>query len=132
MTVRTFLEERGAAAVLSDPLMAAATAEVATSGRTRPQIDVALKRKEAARKALAKKYSSVSCDAEDVLNAIYSFSDNNTYLMFNRDPVERMISHLKSGFAERNAGDRSLAICSGVLLCRHDTLAAFCAAVRPH
>ena len=34
--------------------------------------------------------------AEDVLlTALYSISDNNSFLLFNRDPINRMIQYLK-------------------------------------
>jgi Protein of unknown function (DUF2009) len=112
--VYSFLKERGAAAVLSDPRMAVATAEVVAAGRTRSEVQAELARKEAARKALARAYQSNDCSADDVLNAIYSFSDNNTYLLFNRDPVERMLQYLRELFQPRHVEEGfSLAISTG-------------------
>lgn len=52
---------------------------------------------------------------EDILRCIYSISDNNSYLLFNRDPVDRMIGYLRHFFrpdaAEPSA---SLAISGGL------------------
>jgi len=50
---------------------------------------------ERAREQLARRYKS-SRMAEDVLlTALYSISDNNSFLLFNRDPITRMIQYLK-------------------------------------
>jgi hypothetical protein len=50
---------------------------------------------------------------DDVEQAIYSLSDHNTYLRFNREPVDRMIAYLEQYF--RTASDAtSLAIYDGV------------------
>lgn len=52
---------------------------------------------------------------EDILRCLYSLSDNNSYLLFNRDPVDRMIEYLhayfRPGYAESGA---SLAISGGL------------------
>ena len=32
---------------------------------------------------------------EVLLTALYSISDNNSFLLFNRDPIDRMIQYLK-------------------------------------
>lgn len=32
------------------------------------------------------------------MRCIYSISDNNSYLLFNRDPVDRVISYLREYF----------------------------------
>jgi hypothetical protein len=114
--VYSFLEERGAAGVLRDPLMALATQEIMSSGRARHSIQDDIRRKEAARKLLAKQYSSKQCSPDDILDAIYSFSDNNTYLLFNRDPVDKMISHLRYFFDPRDLSKGSLAISVGACL----------------
>jgi hypothetical protein len=112
-TVHSFLEERGAAAVLQDPLMALATQEIVSGGRARHAVQDDIRRKEAARKVLAKKYSGKECSPDDILDAIYSFSDNNTYLLFNRDPVDKMIAHLRHFFDPRDPSKGSLAISVG-------------------
>ena len=114
--MQQFLEERGAAALLDDPLMATATAEIESSDRPRHAIQADLKRKEAARKLLGKRHSNSKCSPDEILDAIYSFSDNNTYLLFNRDPVERMIGYLKEFFSPKDEGGYSLAISTGAVL----------------
>lgn len=52
---------------------------------------------------------------EDILRCIYSISDNNSYLLFNRDPVDRMIAYL-SHFFRPDAAEpgASLAISGGL------------------
>ena len=111
-----FLLEREAEQLLDDPLMAVATAEIHAADRPRHLVQQDLKKKENARKMLAKRYVSSKCTADEILDAVYSFSDNNTYLLFNRDPVERMIEYLKEFFDPRDPGDYSLGITSGAHL----------------
>lgn len=55
-TVHSFLEERGAAALLDDPLMQSATAEIIAGDRPRYEVQRDIKVKEKAREALARKY----------------------------------------------------------------------------
>jgi Protein of unknown function (DUF2009) len=56
LTVHAFLESKGCAALLDDPLMAAATAEVVAAGRPRHEVQREIKTKERAREAIARKY----------------------------------------------------------------------------
>ena len=93
--------------------MAVATREIVAAGRARAAIQEDIRKKEAARKALSKKYASRKASPDDILNAIYSFSDNNTYLRFNRDPVDRMLAYLRDHFDPRDPAKGSLAISSG-------------------
>jgi hypothetical protein len=51
-----------------------------------------IKVKERARDALSKRYRNSQLSSDDVLWAVYSLSDNNSYLLFNRDPIDKMIS----------------------------------------
>lgn len=55
-TVASFLEEYGAAALLEDPLLELATAEIIAGDRPRAQVQRDIKQKERAREALSKKY----------------------------------------------------------------------------
>eukprot|EP00201_Polytomella_parva_P012952 CAMPEP_0175067104 /NCGR_PEP_ID=MMETSP0052_2-20121109/16900_1 /TAXON_ID=51329 ORGANISM="Polytomella parva, Strain SAG 63-3" /NCGR_SAMPLE_ID=MMETSP0052_2 /ASSEMBLY_ACC=CAM_ASM_000194 /LENGTH=783 /DNA_ID=CAMNT_0016333923 /DNA_START=206 /DNA_END=2557 /DNA_ORIENTATION=+ len=100
-TVHSFLEERGGIAMLSDPLMKSATEEIKTVDQSRYAINEAIKVKEKARKVLASRYTSSSLREDDLLTAIYSISDNNSYLLFNRDPIDRMITYFVSFFNPR-------------------------------
>jgi hypothetical protein len=45
--------------------------------------------KERAREHLARKFRSRSLGEEEILRCLYSISDNNSYLLFNRDPVDK-------------------------------------------
>lgn len=115
-TVKTYLESVGAANVLRDPRLVLATAEIDGSpDRPRAAIQTDLACKEAARKALARTHATAQCPPDDLLTAVYSLSDYNTYLLFNRDPVERMTAYLKRYFDPRKADGphASLAISSG-------------------
>lgn len=54
--------------------------------------------KERARDGLARKYRTKTLDEDSLLRCMYSISDNNSYLAFNRDPIDRMIMYLKMYF----------------------------------
>jgi len=47
---------------------------------------------------LVQRYSSSCLTEEHLLQCLYSISDNNSFLLFNRDPVDRMIAYLKHFF----------------------------------
>lgn len=116
MTVKKFLVSVGASKMLEDPRLVVATAEIDGSpDRPRHQIQQDLARKEAARKQLARAHATAACSPDDILSAVYSLSDYNTYLLFNRDPVDRMIAYLRKYFDSRRCEDvrESLAITSG-------------------
>eukprot|EP00878_Enallax_costatus_P015187 GHUV01015899.1.p1 GENE.GHUV01015899.1~~GHUV01015899.1.p1 ORF type:complete len:497 (+),score=185.62 GHUV01015899.1:58-1548(+) len=83
-TVASFLEERGRLEMLDDPLMEIATAEIVAGDRPRMAVQRDIKVKERAREQLAKKYRHSQLSEEEILWAIYSISDNNSYLLFNR------------------------------------------------
>eukprot|EP00887_Chlorella_sp_A99_P003240 scaffold9.g3240.t1 len=105
-TVHALLEEAGGLAMLDDPLMEVATAEIAAAGRSRAE--------ERAREALARRYRSRALGEDDLLRCLYSISDNNSYLLFNRDPVDRMIAYLRAFFRpDAAAPGASLAIQGG-------------------
>ena len=44
------------------------------------------------------RYRSNLLKEEEILLCLYSISDNNSFLLFNRDPIDRMIAYLKSYF----------------------------------
>jgi hypothetical protein len=118
MTVKKFLESVGASKMLEDPRLVIATAEIdGSSDRPRSQIQMDLAKKEEARKMLARTHATSACPPDDILSAVYSLSDYNTYLLFNRDPVERMIAYLRKYFDPRrcDTANESLAISSGAL-----------------
>ncbi|CAG9466202.1 unnamed protein product [Pedinophyceae sp. YPF-701] len=114
LTVGSFLDERGGARLLEDPLMETATAEIVAANRPRPHVQADIKRKEAARSALARKYKTARLTEDEILWCIYSISDNNSYLFFNRDPVDKMITMLTTYFRpDQHTPQTSLAISSG-------------------
>lgn len=60
---------------------------------------------------IAEQHAAVSCSTpvmlmcrrsgvsdEDILWCLYSISDNNSYLLFNRDPIDRMMKYFTSYF----------------------------------
>ncbi|GAB4816186.1 hypothetical protein N2152v2_003232 [Parachlorella kessleri] len=113
-TVYRLLEERGGLALLDDPLLQLAVAEIVSEGRPRHEIDRAIKAKERARAQLAKRYRSHHLSEDDILLCMYSISDNNSYLLFNRDPIDRMIDFLLANFRSGQSEEGlSLAIQGG-------------------
>ncbi len=40
----------------------------------------------------------MACAQEDILRCLYSIGDNNSFLLFNRDPIDRMINYLRTYF----------------------------------
>jgi len=114
VTVYTVLEEGGALALLDDTILPTAIAEIKSDGRARHQIQLDIKKKEKARDALARKYRNSKLSEEELLVCLYSLSDNNSYLRFNRDPIDRMIKHLVENFKPDSVEDGlSLAIQGG-------------------
>ena len=138
LTVRRFLESRcGAAraqALLQDARLAAATAVVVVQEQERvAAADVAarIERKRVAREALVAEYGTAAVggdaaatglSAADVERVLASLEDANSYLVSNRDPVDRMLEHLGAFFSaaepsaddvEAVGGQASLAIAYG-------------------
>jgi len=118
-TVHAKLEEGGGLGLLDEPALPLAIAEIDPRGLSRSDIQKKIKLKERARDGLAKKYANkvkeCSLEEEDLLQCIYSLGDENSYLSFNRDPVDRMISLLQKYFSPDKPGDEasSLAISGG-------------------
>ena len=118
-TVHTLLEEGGGLALLSDSLLPTATAEIIAAGRSRADVQRAIKAKEAARTTLERRYTSPSLSQDDILRAIYSLADNAAFLAHARDPVDRALALLDARFPETldsssPTNPRSLAIAAGV------------------
>jgi len=114
LTVHAFLDARGGTQLLDDPLLDRATAEIQAGDRPRYEVQRDIKAKERAREAIARKYCSSRLSQEDILTAIYSLSDNNSFLLFNRDPIEKFIQYFKACFRPHEGdGPYSLAIQGG-------------------
>ncbi|GIL49858.1 hypothetical protein Vafri_6156 [Volvox africanus] len=113
-TVYNFLEERGGLAMLDDSLMHTATAEIIAGERPRHEVQRDIKIKEKAREALSRRYRSARLSEEEILLCIYSISDNNSYLLFNRDPIDRFIHFFHRYFkSDSHEPGYSLAIQGG-------------------
>ena len=114
-TVYTILEEAGALDLLREDLVAIATKEIYSEGRSRRDIQKDIKSKERAIEVLSSKYSSRDLSQEDLRQCLYSIGDNHAFLRTNRDPCDKMIGHLKEYFHATQArdGKSSLAIRSG-------------------
>lgn len=97
-TVHAFLKSRGGEALLCDSNVEAATAEIMHEGLPRHEVQRLIKRKERAREIIASKYATSTLSKEDILQCLYSIADNNAYLRFNRDPVDRMLELLNKYF----------------------------------
>lgn len=98
LTVSNFLDGGGASRLLDDPKLPIAIAEIRTYGRSRQEIQTDIKMKEKVRDSLAKKYQTKDLNSEDLLRCMYSLGDNNSYIRFNRDPIDRMIDYLEENF----------------------------------
>ena len=114
-TVHGVLEENDALDLLRDDLVAIATKEIYSEGRTRREIQRDIKAKERAIETLASKYHRGSLTQEQIRQCLYSIGDNHAFLRTNRDPCDRMIAYLKEYFHPTHPSDQkaSLAIRSG-------------------
>lgn len=114
-TVHSLLSEKGAEGVLKDDLIATATEEIKAGKRRRYEIQNDIRMKEKAREMLASKYSSRLISKDEILNCLYSIGDNNSYLLYNRDPIDKMIALLQKYFSPTEyESSFSLAIVGGV------------------
>lgn len=114
-TVYTILEEADALDMLREDLIAIATKEIYSEGRSRRDIQKEIKNKERAIEVLSSKYSRKGLSQEQLRQCLYSIGDNHAFLRTNRDPCEKMIGYLKQFFEATQAkdGKSSLAIRSG-------------------
>ncbi|KZT71502.1 hypothetical protein DAEQUDRAFT_665907 [Daedalea quercina L-15889] len=115
MTVYSILEECDAVDILRDDLIATATKEIHSEGRSRREIQKDIKSKERAIETLSAKYVREGLSQEQIRQCLYSIGDNHAFLRVNRDPCDKMIAYLKKYFSPNSAKDSksSLAIRSG-------------------
>ena len=111
-TVYDFLKGHDALSLLKHPDVITATTAIVDRGRSRQEVQQAIKVKEAAVKRLIRKFSNDDFGEEEIEWCLYSIGDNSSFLVFNRDPVDQMISYLTKNFPENLEADsaRSLAI----------------------
>lgn len=114
-TVYNILEEHNATDILREDLIAIATKEIISEGRSRRDIQRDIKSKEKAIETLSSKYSKRGVTQEQLRQCLYSIGDNHAFLRVNRDPCDRMIQYLKHYFHPTQVQDpkNSLAIRSG-------------------
>ncbi|RCH92045.1 hypothetical protein CU097_006718 [Rhizopus azygosporus] len=114
-TVYNFLKERHGLKVLHEDIILLATREIIPEGKTRPQIQAEIRRKEKSIEILSRKYQSKYLSADEIRHCLYSIGDNNAYLRANRDPCEKMIQYLEKLFDPKDDGNSefSLSIASG-------------------
>lgn len=111
----TVLEEHGVVEMLREDLIAIATKEIYSEGRSRRDIQKEIKAKERAIETLTSKYHRKDLSQEQLRQCLYSIGDNHAFLRTNRDPCDRMILYLKQYFHATEAKNpkNSLAIRSG-------------------
>mmetsp|Transcript_1623 Transcript_1623/g.5669 ORF Transcript_1623/g.5669 Transcript_1623/m.5669 type:complete len:552 (-) Transcript_1623:131-1786(-) len=113
-SVAGLLEEHGALGLLKDPYLEWATAEVRAEGKSRHEINQAIKRKEKAQERIVAQHARGALTEEQVRRCLYSIGDNNAFLRENREPVDVMIAFLKEHFHPTKAeAGYSLAISGG-------------------
>ena len=114
-TVYNILEEHNATDILRDDLIATATKEIISEGRSRRDVQRDIKSKEKAIETLSSRYSGRGLPQEQLRQCLYSVGDNHAFLRVNRDPCDRMIRYLKHYFHPNQAQDpkSSLAIRNG-------------------
>jgi len=115
LTVYDYLKANDCMGLLKSPDVITATTAIVDKGRSRAEVQQAIKTKEAAVKRLVRKFSNDDVSEENIEWCLYSIGDNSAFLVFNRDPVDQMIGYLTSNFPADLASDhtRSLTIRSG-------------------
>merc|ERR1719347_2429195 len=114
-TVYDFLSERKSLALLKHPDAITATTAIVDRGGGREEVRTSIRQKEAAVKRLVRKFSGDELSEDEVEWCLYSMGDNSSFLVFNRDPVDQMISYLTKNFPQDLPQDhpRALNIRSG-------------------
>lgn len=115
-TVYDLLSERDCLGMLKSSDVITATTAIVDRGRGRSEVQHSIRLKEAAVKRLIRKYTEDDrMTEEEVEWCLYSIGDNSSFLVFNRDPVDQMISYLTANFPADLPPDssRSLTIRSG-------------------
>ena len=110
-----YLQSVDCLGLLKSPDVIIATTAIVDKGRSRPEVQQAIKTKEAAVKRLVRKFSNDDISEENIEWCLYSIGDNSAFLVFNRDPVDQMIGYLSTHFPQDLPADhpRSLSIRSG-------------------
>ncbi|KAF9573733.1 hypothetical protein EC968_008133 [Mortierella alpina] len=113
-TVYGFLQERNGLDVLRNDLVAEATKEITSDGKSRLQIQQEIRKKERAIEVLSRKYANSVLTPDEIKVCLYSIGDNHSFLRTNRDPCEKMLKYLTKFFLPTSVEEGfSLAIQSG-------------------
>ena len=83
---------------MTDRDFKAATSVITAGRRERRVIQREIEEKNAAIERLARKYRTATLDPEVIKHCLYSFADNNAFLVGNRDPCDKMILYLREYF----------------------------------
>lgn len=110
-TVYDYLKSKDSLLMLKCPDMLMATTAIVDRGRTRAEVQQAIKCKESAVKRIVRKFSNDDLGEEDIEWCLYSIGDNSSFLVFNRDPVDQMISYLNTNFPSTLPSDSSRSLC---------------------
>jgi hypothetical protein len=115
-TVHDLLRDAKGLALLDDPLLPIASAEILPDKeKSRGEIQHMIRRKERAAEHLVRKYTSRTLSSDAIRACLYSFSDNNSFLNSNRKPVLDCIALLKQYFSPSNVEEGySLSIDEGL------------------
>ena len=99
ITVHSILESLGGLQILEDPHIATATAEILPDkSKSRPAIQLEIKRKEHAINKIVKTYSTRALSEDTIKLCLYSICDNNSFLNSNRKPITDTINLLHQYF----------------------------------
>eukprot|EP00299_Pterocystis_sp_00344_P014759 c732_g1_i1.p1 GENE.c732_g1_i1~~c732_g1_i1.p1 ORF type:complete len:537 (+),score=125.09 c732_g1_i1:53-1612(+) len=113
LTVSSYLQERNASGILKDPDLQSATKQI--SSLLPPEtIQLMVREKSEAIGRLKSKYVCDTLTEDEVSRVIASVDDYRSYLLCNRDPVEKMIQLLKHYFQLDSDSPASLAITPGI------------------
>jgi len=125
-TVHEHLKQRNCLKLLEHPDAVIATTAITDHGKSRSEIQRELKAKDKAVKNLLQLFSNEgygrSSDKgltdDEIEWCLYSMGDNSSFLLFNRDPVDRMISYLKkyfgSGASSKQGQQQNKEVMSGL------------------
>ena len=98
-TVYEVLKEAGALEALKSEWISTATMEIVVDGKSRPQINRELKRKEYALQYISQTYENSEISADTIKECLYSIGENSNYIAYNSKPVDYMIELLKKYFS---------------------------------
>ena len=99
-TVGVFLKDRDLTDLLTDPMLADATCAIddARGDKTKAEVANELARKTDATREVLRRYTSDRMPAADIQRVLDSISDNQAYLSFNVEPVQRALDILTASF----------------------------------